>query len=165
MWNSGQREIVGIGGIKYADLHHNRDSDYVFDWDRMLATTGDTAAYMQYAFARICGIFRKTGIDRNSLAGAGIQVQLTCPEERSLALQLLQFDSAIEGVLQEYRPHILTGWLFETADRFSRFYDRCSVQDAETAQLQQSRLVLCDLMARALQTGLSLLGIETAEVM
>lgn len=158
-------EIVGIGGIKYADLHHNRDSDYVFDWDRMLATTGDTAAYMQYAFARICGIFRKTGFDRNSIQGSGFSVLLTCPEERVLALQLLQFDYAIDSTLSEYRPHILTTWLFETADCFSRFYDRCSVQDAESPEIRTSRLILCDLMARALQTGLSLLGIETAEVM
>lgn len=158
-------EIVGVGGIKYADLHHNRDSDYVFDWDRMLATTGDTAAYMQYAYARICGIFRKNGTDRDELRNAGIQVVLTCEEERALALQLLQLDVAVDGVLQEYRPHILTAYLFETADCFSRFYDRCPVQDAESAAVQQSRLVLCDLMARTLQLGLSLLGIETAELM
>lgn len=157
-------EIVGIGGIKYADLHHNRDSDYVFDWDRMLATHGDTAAYMQYAYARICGIFRKLQVDRSSVRSGG-RIILTCPEERRLVLQLLQFDYAIECVLSDYRPHLLSTWLFETADGFSRFYDRCSVQDAETEDLRRSRLMLCDMMARALQTGLSLLGIETAEVM
>lgn len=157
-------EIVGIGGIKYADLHHNRDSDYIFDWDKMLATTGDTAAYMQYAYARICGIFRKLQVDRESVRTAGA-VLLTCPEERALALQLLQFNYAIECVLTDYRPHLLTAWLYETADKFSRFYDRCSVQDAGSDELRTSRLKLCDLMARALQTGLSLLGIETADVM
>ncbi len=157
-------EIVGIGGIKYADLHHNRDSDYTFDWDKMLATTGDTAAYMQYAYARICGIFRKLQIERTAVR-SGCAVILSCSEERALALQLLQFDDAIRSVLSEYRPHLLTAWLFETADKFSKFYDRCSVQDAETEGLQKSRLVLCDLMARSLHTGLSLLGIETAEVM
>lgn len=157
-------EIVGIGGIKYADLHHNRDSDYVFDWDRMLATTGDTAAYMQYAYARICGIFRRLSLDRRSFR-AGDPVLITGPEERALALQLLQFDFAIDSVLSDYRPHLLTAWLFETADKFSKFYDRCSVQDAESAELRRSRLILCDFMARALHTGLALLGIETAEVM
>ena len=158
-------EIVGIGGIKYADLHHSRDSDYLFDWDKMLATTGDTATYMQYAYARICGIFRKLQIDRNSLASCGSKVLLTGPEERRLALQLLMFGTAIGGMLQEYRPHVLTGWLFDTADAFSKFYDRCSVQDAESAELQHSRLILCDLMARAIRTGLSLLGIQVADVM
>jgi arginyl-tRNA synthetase len=169
MLNDEQRaavaEIVGLGGIKYADLHHNRDSDYIFDWDKMLATTGDTAAYMQYAYARICGIFRKLNVDRASLAGRHATVLLTGPEERQLALQLLMFGYAVESVLTEYRPHLLTTWLYETADAFSRFYDRCSVQDAETDELRISRLVLCDLMARAIKTGLSLLGIQVAEVM
>lgn len=158
-------QIVGTGGIKYADLHHNRDSDYKFDWDKMLATTGDTAAYMQYAYARICGIFRELKIDRNSLSEASSNFRITMPEERNLALQLLQFDSAIEAVLADYRPHLLTGWLFETANKFSTFYAACSVKNAESDDIQNSRLVLCDLMARGLKTGLGLLGIETAEEM
>lgn len=157
--------IVGVGGIKYADLHHNRDSDYVFKWDKMLANTGDTATYMQYAYARICGIFREVGVDRASLNSKAANVIFTCPEERALALQLLQFDQAIENVLADYEPHLLTGWLFETADKFSSFYAKCSVKNAESDDVKASRLVLCDLMARALRTGLSLLGIETAEVM
>lgn len=158
-------EIVGVGGIKYADLHHNRDSDYEFQWDKMLANTGDTATYMQYAYARICGIFRKEGLDRESLASVGGKVLITCPEERALALQLMQFDLAVENVLADYRPHLMTAWLFETADKFSTFYAKCSVKDAESDEIKTSRLLLCDLMARALRTGLSLLGIETADVM
>jgi arginyl-tRNA synthetase len=158
-------EIVGLGGIKYADLHHSRDSDYIFDWDKMLATTGDTATYMQYAYARICGIFRKLGLDRQSIGTSQDSILLTCIEERRLALQLLMFGHAVESVLSEYRPHLLTTWLYETADAFSKFYDRCSVQDAETDELRISRLILCDLMARAIKTGLSLVGIQTAEVM
>ena len=158
-------EIVGIGGIKYADLHHNRDSDYIFDWDKMLATTGDTATYVQYAYARICGIFRKLEIDRSALPSTGLTILLTTPEERRLALQLLMFGTSIDGMLQDYRPHVLTGWLFETADAFNRFFDRCSVQNAESDELRHSRLILCDLMARALRTGLSLLGIQVADVM
>lgn len=158
-------EIVGLGGIRYADLHHNRDSDYIFDWDKMLATTGDTATYMQYAYARICGIFRKLGIDRHQVAMGGSAVLLTVPEERQLAFQLLMFESAVENMLTEYRPHIITTWLFETADVFSRFYDRCSVQDADSDSVRNSRLILCDLMARAIRTGLSLLGIDVSDVM
>ena len=158
-------EIVGLGGIKYADLHHNRESDYVFDWDKMLATTGDTAAYMQYAYARICGIFRKLNLDRQTVATSGAAVLLTCAEERRLVMQLLMFGNAVDSTLSEYRPHLLTTWLYETADSFSKFYDRCSVQDAESEELRTSRLILCDLMARAIRTGLSLLGIQVAEVM
>lgn len=158
-------QIVGTGGIKYADLHHSRDSDYKFDWDKMLATSGDTAAYMQYAYARICGIFRELDVDRGSMSADTADFQITELEERSLALQLLQFDAAIESVLADYRPHLLTGWLFETANKFSSFYAKCSVKNAETEQVRNSRLVLCDLMARGLKTGLDLLGIKTAEVM
>jgi len=158
-------EIVGIGGIKYADLHHNRDSDYIFDWDKMLATTGDTATYMQYAYARICGIFRKLDVDRNTLTSAGSAILLTTPEERNLAFKLLMVGTTIDGMLQDYRPHVLTSWLFDTTDAFSKFYDRCSVQDAESTEVRHSRLILCDLMARALRTGLSLLGIQVADVM
>lgn len=158
-------EIVGLGGIKYADLHHNRDSDYVFDWDKMLATTGDTATYMQYAYARVCGIFRRLGLRREDLDFKGTAVLLESPEERKLALQLLSFGYAVESVLQEYRPHLLTAWLFSTAEAFSQFFDRCSVQNAESDELRNSRLVLCDLMARAIRTGLSLLGIEVTDTM
>lgn len=169
MLSSEQRaevaEIVGLGGIKYADLHHNRDSDYVFDWDKMLATTGDTATYMQYAYARICGIFRKLDMDRQSIASSGARVLLTCGEERRLALQLLMFGNAIDSFMMEYRPHILTTWLYETADAFSKFYGQCSVQDAESEELRTSRLLLCDMMARAIKTGLSLLGIQVSDVM
>ncbi|MCH2201962.1 MAG: arginine--tRNA ligase [Fuerstiella sp.] len=158
-------KIVGLGGIKYADLHHNRDSDYIFDWDKMLATSGDTATYMQYAYARICGIFRKLKVDRESLSNSSDVVLLTVPEERALALQLLRFGEAVDDVLSDYRPHLMTAWLLETSGCLSRFYSTCSVQDAETPELRQSRLILCDLVARGIRTGLSLLGIKTADVM
>ncbi|MFO0974758.1 MAG: arginine--tRNA ligase [Planctomycetaceae bacterium] len=158
-------EIVGLGGIKYADLHHSRDSDYTFDWDKMLATTGDTATYMQYAYARVCGIFRKLQLSRDALQTSGVTISVDTPEERRLAVQLLMFGYAIDSVLNDYRPHLLTTWLYDTADAFSQFFDKCSVQNAGSEELQKSRLVLCDLMARAIKTGLSLLGIEVADVL
>jgi arginyl-tRNA synthetase len=158
-------EIVGIGGIKYADLKHNRESDYIFDWDKMLAKNGDTATYMQYAYARICGIFRKLEIDRYETDFTQWQVLLTAPEERALAVQLLQLEQTLDSVLTDYRPHLLASWLFTTADMFSKFYDKCSVQNAASAEIRHSRLVLCDLVARGLRTGLYLLGIHTADVM
>ncbi|MCH2210384.1 MAG: arginine--tRNA ligase [Fuerstiella sp.] len=158
-------DIVGLGGIKYADLHHNRDSDYIFDWDKMLATSGDTATYMQYAYARICGIFRKLDVNRESLSSSSDAVLLTVPEERALALQLLRFGEAVDDVLSDYRPHLMTAWLLETSGCLSKFYSTCSVQGAETPALQRSRLILCDLVARGIRTGLSLLGIKTADVM
>jgi len=157
--------IVGLGGIKYADLHHNRESDYTFNWDKMLATTGDTAAYMQYAYARICGIFRKLNVDRESLTSGQTEVLISTPEERALALQLLRFSEAIDDVLTDYRPHLMTTWLLTTSGCLSKFYNACSVQNADTPELKQSRLLLCDLVARGIRTGLSVLGIETADVM
>ena len=99
-------ETVGIGGIKYADLRHNRDSDYVFQWEKMLATTGDTATYIQYSYARICGIFRKGGIDRQALRTSGARVRLSLPTERRLALHLLRFSESVELAVEDCRPEL-----------------------------------------------------------
>lgn len=158
-------EMVGIGGIKYADLRHNRDSDYVFSWDKMLAKDGDTATYVQYAHARICGIFRKGDIDRELLRGDSGSPIISAPEERALLLQLTRFGEAIEAVCEDYRPNQLTQYLFELSNLFSSFYVNCIVLKEENAELRTSRLKLCDLTARTLQTGLKLLGIETPEQM
>jgi arginyl-tRNA synthetase len=158
-------EAVGIGGIKYADLHHNRESDYVFQWDKMLATTGDTATYIQYSFARICGIFRKGGVDRAALRSSGSTIRISLPTERRLALQLLRFPESIDLALEDCRPNYVTQYLFATADGFTKFYEECPVLKEPDAALRGSRLLLCDLTARVLQQGLWLLGIRTSEQM
>lgn len=158
-------ETVGIGAIKYADLRHNRESDYVYDEDKMLATTGDTATYMQYAYARVAGIFRKGGIDREALRHGGGRIVFTHPSERALSLQLLRFNEALDNVLAEYRPNILTDYLFATANSFSTFYQECSVLREPDTAIRASRLLLCDLTARVIATGLDLLGIKTCEQM
>ena len=158
-------EKVGIGGIKYADLNHNRDSDYVFNWDKMLATNGDTATYMQYAHARVCGIFRKGEIDREALRAEPSPLLLEHAAERALGLQLGRFGQALQEVVQEYRPNLLTNYLFETANCFSTFYNEHSVLKEEDAAVRVSRLKLCDLTARILHQGLALLGIDSPERM
>jgi arginyl-tRNA synthetase len=158
-------EAVGIGGIKYADLRHNRDSDYVFQWEKMLATTGDTATYIQYSYARICGIFRKGDIDREALRGSGSTIRLSLPTERRLALQLLRFSECIDQALEDCRPNYVTQFLFATADCFTKFYEECPVLKEPDAARRDSRLLLCDLTARVLQKGLWLLGIRTSEQM
>ncbi|MCA8987885.1 MAG: arginine--tRNA ligase, partial [Planctomycetaceae bacterium] len=158
-------EIVGIGGIKYADLHHNRESDYVFDWDKMLSMTGDTATYMQYAYARVGGIFRKAGIEPEQLATGTNNWQLDHPAERALALQLLRFEEALINCAQEYRPNLLTNYLYETAKKFSAFFDQCPVVKMEDESVRQSRLRLCHLTARVIRQGMELLGIETSSRM
>ena len=126
-------EAVGIGAIKYADLSQNRESDYVFSWAKMLATKGDTATYLQYAFARVCGIFRKGGIDRKRAAGLqpGGEIELSHPAERALALQLIRFSEALDDAASECRPNFLTNYLFETANSFSTFFEQCPVLKAE----------------------------------
>jgi arginyl-tRNA synthetase len=159
-------EVVGIGALKYADLAQNRTTDYVFDYDKMLAMNGNTATYMQYAHARIRGIFLKgqaqSGGAANQTTGAMI---LSHPAERSLALAALQFPEALDAALADYRPNQLTNYLFELANRFSTFYENCPVLRAESPELLQSRLALCDLTAKVLRQGLSLLGIEVVERM
>ncbi|MGC1275757.1 MAG: arginine--tRNA ligase [Planctomycetaceae bacterium] len=158
-------EIVGLGGIKYADLKHNRESDYVFSWEKMLSTTGDTATYMQYAYARVNGIARKGGVDPATLRTSDAAVLLTTPEERSLALQLNRFAEAVDGVARDDRPNVLTEYLYSLAGTFTAFYDKCLVLKAETGELRSSRLVLCDLTARTIAKGLDLLGIAVSERM
>ncbi|MFG0295434.1 MAG: arginine--tRNA ligase [Maioricimonas sp. JB045] len=158
-------EIVGIGGIKYADLHHNRESDYVFDWDKMLAMTGDTAAYMQYAYARTRGILRKGGVTSEQLQQSDQKIVLTHPAERALALKICRFEEALASVVEEYRPNVLTQYLFELANDFSTFYDNCHVAKEADESLKASRLKLVDLTGRVIARGLNLLGIEVSEQM
>jgi arginyl-tRNA synthetase len=158
-------EIVGIGGIIYADLHHNRDSDYVFQWEKMLAKTGDTATYIQYAYARVRGIFAKDGLDPQALRQTGGSIHLTQPAERQLALLLNRFGTAVHDVAVDYRPNLLTQALFELANGFATFYEACDVLREPDPALRTSRLLLCDLTARVLKQGLELLGIDVVEKM
>lgn len=158
-------EVVGLGGIKYADLKHNRDSDYIFDLDKMLAKQGDTATYMQYAYARVNGIFRKGGIDRDELRTHQQSLNLIEPTEIALAMKINRYSEILESVAAEARPNYLTNYLYELADLFSTFYDVCHVLKAEDEAVRTSRLLLSDLTARVVQNGLSLLGIRTCERM
>lgn len=158
-------EAVGIGGIKYADLHHNRESDYVFNWDKMLAKNGDTATYIQYANARINGIFRKGDIDLTELRAKTDSLRLAHASERGLFLQVLSFGDALAVVEREMRPNMLTQFLFDTANRFSTFYQDCPVLKEEDDSVRTSRLLLCDLTARTLTQGLALLGIDAPKQM
>jgi arginyl-tRNA synthetase len=158
-------EVVGLGAVKYADLSQNRTSDYVFNWEKMLATDGNTATYMQYAYARNRAIFRKGDEDEQRYRIDPPAVTLTEPSERFLALQLLRFPEAVADAAADYRPHAITAYLWELCRSFSAFYQKCPVLKAETPQLRQSRLLLCDLTARLIQKGLDLLGIQTVERM
>ena len=186
--------VVGISAVKYADLLPNRQSDYMFSWEKMLALNGNTAPYLQYAYARIRSIFRKgdagpgaaavspphepTGAPK-FLSASGDEgtkptgmsalqpppaVQLATPEELALARQLLNFGLVLDAVAEEYRPNFLCNYLYDLAGRFTAFYENCPVLKAEAGQ-RASRLVLCALTAQVLRQGLAVLGIETLEQM
>ena len=154
--------VVGLGAVKYADLLPNRQSDYVFSWDKMLALSGNTAPYLQYAYARIRSIFRKGEVQ--SAPWEADQVHLAAPEEIALARHLLNFGLTLEAVAEDYRPNFLCNYLYELAGHFTRFYENCPVLKAEEPS-RASRLALCDLTARVLKQGLEALGIETLEQM
>ena len=155
--------VVGLGAVKYADLLPNRQSDYVFSWDRMLALQGNTAPYLQYAHTRVQSIRRKAGGESDGIRHLD-SVSLAAPEEIALAKQLLNFGLVLEAVAEEHRPNFLCNYLYEVAGQFARFYENCPVLKAEGAE-RAARLVLCDLTARVLQQGLAVLGIETPEQM
>ncbi|MBG0814726.1 arginine--tRNA ligase [Planomonospora sp. ID82291] len=161
-----QNEIahsVGMGAVKYADLSVSHDSEYIFDFDRMLGFTGNTGPYMQYATARIRSIFRRGGADPAAATGP---ITLGHAAERGLALQLLGFGAVVEqaGALAE--PHRLCAYLFDTASAFTAFYENCPVlKEGVDEATRASRLALCALTLRVLETGLDLLGVPVPERM
>jgi arginyl-tRNA synthetase len=151
---------VGVGAIKYADLSSDRTNDYVFDWDRMLATTGDTAAYLQYTNARVRSIFRRGGVEPDRAA----RIVIGHPAEHALVLELLGFPTVVDDVAESLRFHRLTGYLQALASAFTTFFDQCPVLKADGA-VRASRLALCDLTGRTITRGLDLLGITAPAIM
>ena len=156
-------EAVGIGSVKYADLSKNRTTDYVFDWDNMLSFEGNTAPYMQYAYARIRSIFNRSQIALSEVEQA--KLSITDEKERALAIKLLQFEEAVQVVGKEGTPHVLCAYLYELAGVFSSFYEHCPILNNDDQQVKLSRLKLALLTERTLKQGLDLLGIKTVEKM
>lgn len=154
---------VGIGAVKYADLSKNRTTDYIFDWDNMLAFEGNTAPYMQYAYTRVLSVFRKAGIDESALAAA--PVVISGDREAQLAARLLQFEETLAVVAREGTPHVMCAYLYDLAGLFSGFYEHCPILSAESEEARNSRLKLALLTAKTLKLGLDTLGIETVERM
>ncbi|EHN9379033.1 arginine--tRNA ligase [Salmonella enterica] len=154
---------VGIGAVKYADLSKNRTTDYIFDWDNMLAFEGNTAPYMQYAYTRVLSVFRKADIDELALASA--PVIISEDREAQLAARLLQFEETLTVVAREGTPHVMCAYLYDVAGLFSGFYEHCPILSAENDAVRNSRLKLAQLTAKTLKLGLDTLGIETVERM
>lgn len=155
--------VVGLGAVKYADLSQHRTSDYVFSYAKMLATDGNTATYMQYAYARCRSVFREGEVDVAPFRTNPPPVLLTEPSERSLALALVRFHEALDAAGTEYLPHLLAAMLWDVAKSFNSFYVNCKVLKAPTPELRESRLLLCDLTARVIEQTLSLLGIHVLD--
>ena len=156
-------KVVGIGAVKYADLSKNRTTDYVFDWDNMLAFEGNTAPYMQYAYTRVLSVLRKAGIDENAMNDA--PVVIAEDREAQLAARLLQFEETLSVVAREGTPHVMCAYLYDLAGLFSGFYEHCPILSAESEETRNSRLKLALLTAKTLKLGLDTLGIETVERM
>jgi len=162
---------VGIGGVKYADLAQNRTSDYVFSWDKMLSLQGNTAPYMQYAYARVRSIFQKGFPDEaerrrveTELRADASPIPVPDPAEAALGKMLLRFPETLARALADYRPNVLAAYLYDLAQSFTAFYDACPVLKSDEAT-RRRRLRLSGLTARVIRKGLDLLGIETAERM
>ena len=155
---------VGLGAVKFADLLPNRQTDYRFEWDKMLAFEGTTAPYVMYAYTRTAA-FRRKFVDAFGPEPESPEFSaLVAPEERALATKLLLFGFTLESVAEEYRPNYLCNYLVELAGDFGRFYQACPVLTADEP-LRSARYALAQITGRILQSGLDLLGIETSEVM
>ncbi len=147
---------IGIGAVKYADLAKHRTSDYLFKWDQLLSFEGNTAPYLLYAHARIQSLFRRGGLDVSEIKGNPV---LDTPEERNLALTLIRFQEVVEQVAEDGLPHLLCGYLYELASRFTRFYETSPILKA-SGDTRQGRLCLAALTGRNLAAGLGLLGLD-----
>lgn len=154
---------VGIGAVKYADLCKTRTNDYVFSWESMLSFEGNTAPYLQYAFTRVQSIFRKAGVTPESLQG---DIIIGAEQEKTLAIKLLQFSEVLDQVAREAMPHLLCTYLYDIASLYMTFYEACPIlKEGVEPDIRASRLRLCHLVARTIEQGLDLLGIEVMERM
>ncbi len=156
-------KAVGIGAVKYADLSKSRTTDYIFDWDNMLAFEGNTAPYMQYAYTRVLSVFRKADLDEAELLKA--KVVITEDREAQLAARLLQFEETLNVVARDGTPHVMCAYLYDVAGLFSSFYEHCPILSAADEATRNSRLKLALLTAKTLKLGLDTLGINTVERM
>jgi arginyl-tRNA synthetase len=154
-------QVTGLGAVKYADLSQNRNSNYIFDLNRMLDLKGNTAPYMLYAYARVQSIGRKGGVD---FAAMTPTIQLQDEAELMLAKHLLQLEAVLLATAQDLLPNRLCQHLFELSQKFNVFFENCPVLKAEEP-IKTSRLALCDLTARSLKLGLHLLGIDVLDRM
>lgn len=157
---------VGIGAVKFADLSKNRTSDYIFSWKTMLSFEGATAPYLQYAYSRIQSIFTKAEITKTEAVQFSSTIQIIEPQEKALALKILQLEDVIDAVISECTPNLLCNYLYELASLYMSFYEACPIlKDGIAIDVKESRLALCQLISVTLKQGLDILGIDVMERM
>jgi arginyl-tRNA synthetase len=151
-------KVIGIGAVKYADLAINRESNYIFNWDKMLSFEGNTSLYMQYAYARIQSIFRKYDglIEGDIIIGDAL--------EHRLAAMLLRFEDVLNRAAVDASPNQITTYLYDLVTLFMRFYEQNPIlKEGVDEATKLSRLALADLTAKTIKQGLDILGIETVD--
>ncbi|GAA0814045.1 arginine--tRNA ligase [Colwellia asteriadis] len=159
-------EKVGIGAVKFADLSKNRTSDYIFNWKTMLSFEGATAPYLQYAYSRIQSIFSKAENSKADALSSDAKINIVEPQEKALALKLLQLEDVVDAVISEGTPNLLCNYLYELASLYMSFYEACPIlKDGIATEVKESRLALCQLIAKTLKQGLDILGIEVMDRM
>jgi arginyl-tRNA synthetase len=167
MEKNEKREIarkVGLGAIKYADLSQNRQSTILFTWEKALSLEGNSAPYLQYAFARIRSVFRKYEEEHRGKRLEGAEIFLREDMEFQIAKRILELPEHLRRAVSASRPNLLTDYLFDLASQYNRFYQNLPFLKAPDG-IRESRLVLCDLVGKIIRTGLGLLGIEVPERM
>jgi arginyl-tRNA synthetase len=151
-------KIIGIGAVKYADLAINRESNYIFNWDKMLSFEGNTSLYMQYAYARIQSIFRRFEgeVKGDIIIGDAL--------EHRLSVMLLRFEDILYRAAVDAAPNQITTYLYELVTLFMRFYEQNPIlKEGVDEEVKMSRLQLADLTAKTIKQGLGILGIEVVE--
>ena len=149
-------EHIGIAAVKYVELSHNRTTNYVFAFDKMVSLHGNTAPYILYAYARVEGIVAEAGVQADGPAA------VETPNERQLALDLARFEETVERAMADYQPSVICDYLFHVCQQFSRFYEESRVVQ-DDGSVHAERLRLCEATATTIRSGLGLLGIEVLE--
>ncbi len=159
-------EAVGVGAVIYNDLYQDTKRNITLDWERMLATEGNSATYLQYSYARCRSILRRAAADGYAPTDDATQhAHLTHPAEQALLRQLAHLPAAIRDAGHRYAPFVLADWCYTTAREFAVFFEQCPVLRAESNDLRAARLALVAATAQALANALHLLGIRTPERM
>jgi len=185
---------VAIGAIKYNILSQNRTTDITFDWDKMLSIEGNSAPYLQYTVARAQSILNKynemtragkkptpknkqedkeeenkqidifEALDRVEGYEDNFK-PLEHPLELAVARLLVKFQEYLVLATEEYKPNLLSNYLYDVAQQFNSFYNSVSVLQADSKQVRLVRLNLVKASAEVLKEGLVILGIEVPERM